>query len=381
MASIYIHIPYCERKCIYCDFYSVEGLPSKDRFLSALRDEIDLYAIRYADAEPIDTIFFGGGTPSLLHPSTIAAILDQLRGRYHVAPDAEITMEANPGTITRESLSGYLSAGVNRMSIGIQSFQQSDLEFLGRIHSAQQAETAVKDAYGAGFTNVNVDLIFSLPGQTRTRWEDTLKRALDLRPVHISAYSLIVEENTPLYSMVKRHIVTPVTEIIDAAMYESTMDILARHGYRHYEISNYALPGFECRHNLNYWNHSNYLSFGPSAHSFWRITATTARRWWNDRSIDRYCAGIESGPDLPGGEETIDRDQMIDEEIFLGMRCGVLNLPRLKIVYGFEFPRVQNELLDSYIREGYMTRDGDIIGLTPRGFMVCDALIENLVHF
>lgn len=379
MASIYIHIPYCERKCLYCDFYSIEGLSSKDRFLAALGEEIDLYSVCYGEAEPIETIFFGGGTPSLLAPSAIKKILDLICSLFNVEPDAEITIEANPGTITQASLSGYLAAGVNRISIGIQSLQQMELQFLQRIHSAQEAESAVKDAYAVGFKNVSIDLIFSIPGQTRSRWEDTLQRSLDLRPTHISAYSLIVEEGTPLYSMVKRGIVTQVSEKVDAAMYESTMSILARNGYRHYEISNYALPGFECRHNLNYWNHANYLSFGPSAHSFWRTSLRSGRRWWNDRNIDYYCSAIETGVVLPGGEETVNNEQLIDEAIMLGLRCGRLDLSRLATVYGYEFPAKKQGLMDSYIRQGYLTRDADIIGLTSRGFMVCDVLIENII--
>jgi len=379
MASIYIHIPYCERKCIYCDFYSIENLASKDRFLAALLNEIDMYALRYA-AEPIETIFFGGGTPSLLSPSVIASILDRLTARFRILPDAEITMEANPGTVTPDSFRGYRSAGINRLSIGIQSFHREELEFLGRIHSAEEAERAVADAYRAGFTNVNIDLIFSLPSQTRARWEETLRRALALHPVHISAYSLIVEEHTPLHAMVQKRIVTPIAETVDAEIYECTMDILAREGYRHYEISNYAKPGFECRHNLNYWNHSNYVSFGPSAHSFWRSSPSAARRWWNDRNIDRYCAGIESGSIPPGGEESIDRAQMIDEEIFLGLRRGELDLARLQRDYAFEFPDEQEDLVTAFIDEGYLTLADQIIRLTPKGFMMCDALTERLVQ-
>jgi len=380
MASIYLHIPYCERKCIYCDFYSVENQASKDRFLAALNDEIELYAIRYAAAEPVETVFFGGGTPSLLSPSAIGKIMDQITSQFRLAPGAEVTMEANPGTVTPDAFRGYLDAGINRMSIGIQSFQRNELEFLGRIHSAEQGEQAVRDAFGAGFTNVSIDLIFSLPGQTRSRWMDSLQRALDLHPVHISAYSLIVEEHTPLYTMVQKRLVTPISENIDAAIYESTMDVLARNGYRHYEISNYALPRFECRHNLNYWNHSNYVSFGPSAHSFWRTSQTTARRWWNDRSIEKYCAGIESGEAMPGGEETIDRAQMIDEAIFLGMRCGKLDLERLRNEFDFSFPERQVELLRSFVKEGYLTFNKYVITLTPKGFMVCDALTEHLMQ-
>jgi oxygen-independent coproporphyrinogen-3 oxidase len=380
MASIYLHIPYCERKCVYCDFYSIENLSSKDRFLAALHAEIDMYARLYAAAEPIETIFFGGGTPSLLSPDAIRSILDRIRSRFSVQGDAEITMEANPGTVSPDSFAGYLSAGINRMSIGIQSFHRHELEFLGRIHTADEGEAAVKDAYRAGFSNVNVDLIFSLPGQTRAQWEVTLHRALELHPVHISAYSLIVEEHTPLYSMVQKHIVTPIAENDDAEIYESTMEILGRHGYGHYEISNYALPGFECRHNLNYWNHSNYVSFGPSAHSFWRSSSLGAKRWWNDRSIDKYCAGIESGAIPPGGDEAITREQLIDEEIFLGMRRGRLDLARLVNEYAFKFPEPQEELIDAFIDEGYCTIDGHTVRLTPKGFMMCDALTERLVQ-
>jgi oxygen-independent coproporphyrinogen-3 oxidase len=380
MASVYIHIPYCQRKCIYCDFYSVDIRSSQDRYLAALEKEIALYAQRYGDTEPIETIFFGGGTPSLLAPSVYTNILGILSRCFRVLPDAEITLEANPGTVTRESLAGYVSAGINRISIGIQSFHAHELGFLERIHTAEEGAAAVIDAYSAGFTNVSVDLMFSLPGQTRSEWEETLRRALELRPVHISAYSLIVEEQTPLYSMVEKRLVTPVAETIDAELYECTMEILARHGYGHYEISNYALPGYECRHNLAYWDHSNYLGFGPSSHSFWRLSPSTARRWWNDKSIDRYCTGIESGSIPPGGEEMIDRAQLVDEEIFLGMRRGKLDLLRLRSDHEFEFPGHQKELLGAWVEEGYITLDEHIVRLTPRGFMVCDALTERLVR-
>ncbi|MDE3058866.1 MAG: coproporphyrinogen III oxidase family protein, partial [Bacteroidota bacterium] len=189
MAGIYLHIPYCEKKCIYCDFYSIENHSSMQNFLSALRKEIVLYAEQYSKQEAVETIFFGGGTPSLLAPSTLESILSTLQKYFRVMPDAEITLETNPGTVDEEKLRAYRSLGVNRLSIGIQSFHDDELKFLSRIHTAKEAEACVRNAYRAGFENASVDLIFALPGQTLGRWKDNLSRVLALQPKHISAYS------------------------------------------------------------------------------------------------------------------------------------------------------------------------------------------------
>lgn len=379
MASLYVHIPYCEKKCIYCDFYSIENHASIPEFLRALSREIDSYADEFAARESIETVFFGGGTPSLLPPSQIRMIIDHMRERFTVRTDAEITMEANPGTIDQSAFEGYRRAGVNRMSIGIQSFNPSELAFLGRIHTAEEAARAVRDAYQAGFENVSCDLIFSLPGQTPEGWQETLHRALELGPKHISAYSLIVEEHTPLHAMVARREVVPLEESVDAGIYESTMRILEEHGYGHYEISNYARPGFECRHNLNYWNHANYLGFGPSAHSFWRESTEEGLRWWNERSIARYLEKIGAQGRAMAGSDPIDRASMIEEEIFLGLRCGTLDLAKLEREFGHAFDLQRRSLIEAYEEEGFVTRRDHRLSLTPRGFMMCDAIAEALI--
>lgn len=379
MASLYVHIPYCEKKCIYCDFYSIENHSSMDHFLIALEREIGSYAADFAGREPIETIFFGGGTPSLLPPPVIGTILKRMRSLFTIASDAEITMEANPGTITPGAFSGYLEAGINRMSIGIQSFHADDLKFLGRIHTADEAEHAVRDAYRAGFGNVSCDLIFSLPGQTPAGWGETLEHALALDPTHISAYSLIVEEHTPLWAMVKRREVTPIAEAVDADLYEMTMRVMAEHGYAHYEISNYARPGFECRHNLNYWNHTNYIGFGPSAHSFWRESAQAGRRWWNERPITRYLELMGHTGRAVSGEEAIDRGTMAEERIFLGMRCGHLDLGAMKDEFGIDLGARARTLIDAWSEEGFVTIADHVLQLTPKGYMMCDAITEQLI--
>ena len=226
MSSLYLHIPYCEKKCIYCDFYSIENMGSMELFLGALEREIGIYAKRYAPLSTFETIFFGGGTPSLLPPSTLENILNTLRSKFRITDDAEITVETNPGTVTLEKLRAYRAMGVNRLSIGIQSFHPDELQFLSRIHSADEAVACVENAHRAGFDNIGVDLIFSLPNQTPERWKENLRRAISLGPKHISAYSLIVEEHTPLFTMVQNKMVSPLPEDVDADMYSATIQMM-----------------------------------------------------------------------------------------------------------------------------------------------------------
>ena len=379
MASLYLHIPYCEKKCIYCDFYSIENMQTMEQFLRALENEIARYAERYSTSEGFETIFFGGGTPSLLPPSVLGRLLDALHTHYRVEPGAEITVETNPGTVDVEKLRAYRGLGVNRLSIGIQSFHEDELKFLSRIHSADQARRCVEDAYDAGFENVGVDLIFSLPRQTPERWRANLEQALALRPKHISAYSLIVEEHTPLFTMVKEGAVATLPEETDSQMYEETLAMMAENGFHHYEVSNYARSGYECRHNRNYWNHSNYLSFGPSAHSFWKDGPTDGRRWWNVRSIAQYCENISGGTLPVSGSETVDREKMYSEAVFLGLRTGELNLAALRQVYGVDLLSTRRDSLTDFSREGLIHLDSQSITLTRKGFLVCDAIAESLL--
>jgi len=379
MASLYLHIPYCEKKCIYCDFYSIENMNSMEQFLTALEKEIRMYAGRFSQGDAVDTIFFGGGTPSLLPPSTMGRILTALRSNYPIRTDAEITVETNPGTVDVERLRGYRSLGVNRLSIGIQSLHPHELAFLSRIHTSEEAVQCVENAYRAGFENVSVDLIFSLPNQTLEQWNENLRRAIALEPKHISAYSLIVEEHTPLFTMVQNKMVSPLPEGLDAEIYESTIETMAEYGYQQYEISNYAKPGYECRHNKNYWNHSNYLSFGPSAHSFWKEGPTQGSRWWNVRSIAQYCESIGKDEFPLGGSEGVDKDMMFSEAIFLGLRTGELNVAMLQQLYGVDMLATHGEKLKSFSDDDLLRIKDRHITLTRKGFLVCDAIAESLL--
>ena len=379
MASLYLHIPYCEKKCIYCDFYSIENMNSMEQFLAALEKEIRMYAERFSESDPIDTIFFGGGTPSLLPPSTMGKILTALHSNYQIRSDAEITVETNPGTVDIEKLRGYRSLGVNRLSIGIQSFHPHELAFLSRIHTSEEAVQCVENAYRAGFENVSVDLIFSLPDQTLERWNENLRRAINLEPKHISAYSLIVEEHTPLFMMVQNNMVSPLPEDIDADIYGSTIGMMAEHGYQQYEISNYAKPGYECRHNKNYWNHSNYLSFGPSSHSFWKEGPIKGNRWWNVRSIAQYCESLGKDEFPVAGSEFVDKEKMFSEAVFLGLRTGELNVAMLQQLYGIDMLTTHGEKLKSFSDDDLLRIKDRHITLTRKGFLVCDAIAESLL--
>ncbi len=351
-----------------------------EQFLLSLEKEIALRASEFSRRETFETIFFGGGTPSLLAPSIIEKILNQLHTLYRIEPNAEITLETNPGTVDLEKLRAFRSAGINRISMGIQSFHQDELNFLTRIHTEEEAEECVRNCYRAGFENVNFDLLFALPHQTIARWKETLRRGIALQPKHISAYSLIVEENTPLYSMVKSKQVSPLPEHLDADMYETTIETLTSHGYAQYEVSNFAHNGFESRHNKNYWNHANYLSFGPSAHSFWKTNATHGKRWWNARSVNQYCADLAVEKFPVSGEEVVDAQKMFNEEIFLGLRSGGLDLKLLKNVYGADIFSTHAMLLKKFEQEQFLSFDAASLRLTSKGYMMCDAIAEKLLR-
>lgn len=379
MASLYLHIPFCEHKCIYCDFYSIENMSSMDHFLAALEIEIVRRAEMVSSQESIETIFFGGGTPSLLSARQFEKIFSLIHKHFRIQSDAEITCESNPGTVELNKLNEFRSVGFNRVSFGIQSFHDDDLKFLTRIHSAEEAERAVESAYRAGFENVSCDLIFALPNQTPSRWNENLRRAIALQPKHISAYALIVEDQTPLATMVKNKLVAPLPDEEDAELYEITIDTLRSNGYEQYEVSNFAKPGFLSRHNFNYWNHANYVGLGPSAHSFWKDSATTGKRWWNVRSIQSYCEMLNRGEFPVVGGEEIDHDKFFNEEIFLGLRSTGIDLKKLRGSYG-EDPLVKhNALLQSYEQEGLLLQTNEKIVLTAKGYAVCDEIAGALI--
>ncbi len=269
MRGIYVHVPFCARKCAYCDFYSVvAGETAFDEFCALLAREMELFraASPAEAARPADTVYFGGGTPTVLGTARLCALLSALRVRLPVGPGAEITVEANPGTVTEEGLAALRAAGFNRLSIGVQSFDPAALAVLGRIHGVEEVRAACRGARRARFSSVGFDLIFGIPGQTAAAWETDLERTVTFLPDHVSAYALAPEEGTPIHDALRRGALSLPPEEEVADMYEAARRILARAGYRRYEISNFARPGRECRHNMKYWRREEYVGLGPSAH-------------------------------------------------------------------------------------------------------------------
>ncbi|MCI0705983.1 MAG: radical SAM family heme chaperone HemW [Ignavibacteriae bacterium] len=381
MSSLYLHIPFCEHKCIYCDFYSVAPNGSADaysalvqRFLDSLKKEVDVRSGDERFQVPYETIFFGGGTPSLLALSEIKEILNLLSTRFQVLSGAEITLETNPGTVDIEKLRQFKAAGVNRISMGIQSFHDDDLKFLSRIHSAEQAKECVRNAYQAGFDNVSFDLIFALPSQTRERWRSNLEQAMELAPKHISTYSLIVEPNTPLHRMVESKQVMPLSAEADAELYEFTIDFLASHGYEQYEVSNFAQPGYKSRHNGNYWNHSNYLGFGPSAHSFWE-----RQRWWNVANVVEYSTRLEQHVLPVAGDERLNVDQLRNEELFLGLRSEGVDIAGFRKRYDTDLFATHRQTIEHLLNERLAVLHDDRFKLTAKGYPLCDEICASFL--
>lgn len=372
MASLYLHIPFCEKKCVYCDFYSIETLSPMKDFLEALHREIAL-CTAYGTGTTFTTIFFGGGTPSLLHPQQLESILFKLASCFSISSDAEVTLETNPGTVTEEKLRAYRSLGVNRLSIGVQSFHEAELKFLTRIHNAEQARQCVQYAWRAGFDNVSLDLIYALPGQTLAQWEATLRQAIALEPNHLSAYGLIVESGTPLARMVQAGMIAPQPDDVEATFYEFTMAFMADHGFEHYEVSNYAKPGFRSQHNSTYWHHDNYLGFGPSAHSFWKETDTRARRWSNIAHLSQYCTMLRRGALPIAHQESLGEAELMAEEIFLGLRSDGIRLCTLQ-----RRPSAPHDFIARLVAEGIALIEDDVLRLTPKGYLICDEIAARL---
>jgi oxygen-independent coproporphyrinogen-3 oxidase len=378
-ASLYLHVPFCERKCTYCDFYSIESRALQSDYLDALEQEITLEAPSWQGWE-FGTVFFGGGTPSLLSPEEFERINDALRSSFRILPGAEWTVEANPGTISHESLEGYRLAGINRLSIGIQSFDADELKFLGRIHDAGQAEESVLIARAAGFDNVSVDLIYSLPGQTLDGWVRTLHRAVALAPDHISAYSLIVEHNTPLSRLVNAGRVVPNAAETEAVLYEHTMAMLDGEGFEHYEVSNYAREGKRSLHNSAYWRHIPYLGLGPSAHSFtyaegWR----SGRRSSNIANLSTYVAKLREGESPRSMEEHLSETDLVNERLFLGLRSDGVDVSRFAMDFEAPPPAEAISVLEDLVAAGKVVRENSVYRLTPRGYLVCDEIAARIM--
>ncbi|MGD0947679.1 MAG: radical SAM family heme chaperone HemW [Candidatus Binatia bacterium] len=379
---LYVHIPYCQAKCLYCDFnsYAAEHWPEA-RYVAALCAELR----HYAHAAPwggseLRTVFFGGGTPSLFTPRSIGAVLDTAQRLWPCDPNAEITLETNPGTVGVAKLRDFRVAGVNRVSFGVQSFHAHHLHRLGRIHSVDEALAIVDTARQAGVDNIGIDLIFALPQQTVKEWERDLVQACALHPDHISAYGLTYEEGTRFHTLRAEGVLRQLPEEIEAAMFTGAQEILAAHGYAQYEISNYARPGYVCRHNLNYWCGGLYLGIGAGAHSYARLTnRAPGRRWSNKKTPAAYMAAVEQHGHARSAVEELTVRQARGEFVFLGLRClDGFAAADFHARFGAELAAVFPHVTDLCGSRLLRCSDGRW-QLTPQGVLLADSVFATFL--
>ncbi len=369
--GVYIHIPFCVQKCVYCDFLSAPATRKiQQAYLNALKREIEEEAKDYREYV-IETVFFGGGTPSILEAEDIAECIHLLKRYYSMSGDAEITIEMNPGTASKEKLEGLKKAGVNRLSIGLQSAQNEELKMLGRIHTWEEFVDTYKMAREAGFTNVNVDLMSALPGQNLKTWEETLQKVLELEPEHISAYSLIIEEGTVLYDKLEQYPPIP-SEEEDRIMYQRTKQLLSEKGYERYEISNYAKKGCESRHNTRYWVRKAYVGFGLGASSM-----VADRRWSNTGEMADYLeAKIEKKEDF----HILTQEECMEEYMFLGLRMvkGVSE-KRFFDLFGKQMEEVYGKVIQKWKKEGFLQKEEGRVYLTDKGIDVSNVILAEFL--
>jgi oxygen-independent coproporphyrinogen-3 oxidase len=368
--GLYIHIPFCVSKCLYCDFYSSTSLATLPFFLDALFNEMAMYR---NDFNSFDTVYVGGGTPSLLSPQQLETILARIRENFDLKSNSEITVETNPADLNQSYLESIRQIGINRINIGIQSFDQKVLNFLGRRHSLTQVISAVEASRKVGFHNMGFDLIYGVPGQTIDSWLDTLKQAVGFSPEHLSCYQLTLETRTPLGKRYQAGEFSVPGEELQCEFFMKTSQFLEDAGYIHYEVSNFA-RGTEhtSRHNQKYWDHSPYLGLGPAAHSF-----RDNRRWWNHRSVDQYITSINGG-NLPVEEtEILTMEQLRLEALYLGLRTkkGVY-LEDFKNQYDCDLFTEKKKMLDKLQEEGLISIQDGHVYPTPTGLAVADSLSQ-----
>ncbi len=366
--GLYIHIPFCLSKCHYCDFYSSTSLSAISHFLDALSKEMKMYRDRF---NTFETVYIGGGTPSLLNPQQMDKILTGIEESFGLTSGPEITIETNPADFNRSFLESIRHTGFNRINIGVQSFDEKVLKFLGRRHSVKQALSAVEASREAGFDNVGLDLIYGVPGQDIESWLNTLRQALVLSPEHISCYQLTLEPRTPLGMRYHAGEFTMFGEELEYEFFMKTSQFLGDAGYTHYEVSNFAKKEeLASRHNQKYWDHSPFLGLGPSAHSF-----VHNRRWWNHRSIDRYLGSIDAG-NLPVEEtETLTPEQLRLEAFYLGLRTKKgISLQGFKNRYHYDLLTEKKKILARLEEEGFIAVEEGCLHPTPAGLAIADSL-------
>lgn len=373
MAGLYIHIPFCKQRCNYCAFYSSTLYNMREEYVAALTKEL-LLRKDYAHGKAIETIYFGGGTPSTLGIEQLQRICSTIYSAYPVANSPEVTIECNPDDLTPEFLEALRPLPFNRISMGVQSFNDAQLRRLGRRHTAEGARTAVGNARKAGYTNISIDLMFALPGSTPQQWQEDLDSAIALRPQHLSAYNLMYEEGTPLYRALCNGSITELSEEENLEQFRMLIESMKKAGYRHYEISNFALPGYESRHNSSYWNDTPYIGCGAAAHSY-----NGTEREWNIADIKEYIKGIESG------NRKFEIEHLSEEE-----RYNDTILTRLRTAEGLPLEWMRDkfsEKLNSYmlrtiekeIALGNLQENNGQVSLTEKGIFISDAVIRELI--
>ncbi len=376
MFGVYIHIPFCVRKCLYCDFVSVTDQSRIEAYLDALCAEIRMWSGKCPQAE---SVFIGGGTPSLLKSAQMQRIFIELRQAIRIAADAEITVECNPGTLDAEKLQAYRSCGVNRLSIGLQSTHDELLKRIGRIHDFKQFSAGFEMARAAGFENINVDVMHGLPGQNCEMYLETLRSVIAYKPAHISSYALILEEGTPLYAAVQEGSEKLPDEDTVYDMQDAGMALLLDAGYRRYEVSNFALPGFACRHNLNYWENGPYLGLGLNAHSAMRMPRRGWTRWSNQTVLDEYIRLCMQGESPTAECRTIDTQEEMFETVMMGLRkVEGISLAYFQMRFGRAFTEAYAQPVRELLARGWLEFTDGYVRLTDKGM---DVQNMALVHF
>lgn len=397
--SIYIHFPFCLSKCIYCDFNSAPlshltnnisaELSKKDEeivndYVQCLCREIEIKSDKKTRSDiTVDSIYFGGGTPSLMSLSNIEKIMNKISSLWNCSSDCEITIECNPATLSRDKLVSLKSSGINRLSVGCQSFNDRELNFLGRIHNTEDNSRIINYAQEAGFDNISIDIIFAVPGSTLESWEDTLFKTTSLPVRHISCYGLTIEEGTPLFKIMEKDETTPLDDEIQREMYLKAVNVIKSSGFNHYEISNFAKDNSLCRHNLNYWNGGNYIGIGLSAHSCKVVKNNTGqyesiKRIWNTEDLNDYFTLIKSGQIPSGGEEYLTGKKLFSEAVMLGLRkIKGISLPEFKRRYNTDITLHWKEELNLLGEAGLIYFNNETMHLTEEGLLLSNEVFRT----
>ena len=382
-SGLYIHIPFCLKKCPYCDFYSITDLSLRPAFLDALASEMNM--TRKLD-KVFDTLYIGGGTPSVLNIKIIDNIIKTAHECFNIPSNAEITLEVNPGTVTLEQLKGYRQAGVNRVNMGVQSFNSANLDFLARIHSAKDARMAIRLAQKAGYENIGLDLIYGIPDQTKSSWLKDLHSALEFHPQHLSCYTLSFEPGTPMHKDLQNRIFNPLPEHLVCELFETTRSFLNANGYVQYETSNFAHEVIDesgiksaqsnlSRHNVKYWNFSPYIGLGPSAHSF-----IEPQRFWNHSNVKKYIQELSKGRLPRAGKESLSREQLMIEAVYLGLRQtkGIV-VDAFDKKFSVNFKAMFTGVITDLEQKGLVKMSQNRCALTSKGMLHLDSIATMFI--